>query len=460
MKQSIQVLLACTALSHLAVLAQAPAASPQASEPAAAHGADAVFGMEEPGASAAGALALPGRAGPASPAPAGGTRVTLKHELSARLHDPQALSNNRSSVRVEVEQHFLDNFYVHADVIGTAFWRRDHRARAGDRDGVFTESTIRDAYLQFSLGSTSIKAGRQMLIWGESDAGAITDVISPRNFTELFFISLEEARLSQFMVTLDQYSPVGDFSLFYTPSARFNRYPEPGTAYYLDPFGGAAQTRTDKHKLREYGVRWKKTFGNTDLALMAARLVDNDYAVRQEGVLADGRALLVNQAQRFGMLGMTVSHAIDGFLLSSEVARKSPRALLDPATLQPVLKDGIDTSLKVEYSLGGNHAVSVEAVNRHVHNWTAALAPAPRNANSLVLSWSNTFFNDNLSANWLTVYNQTHTGYQHSLFMSYKVNNRFTLNLDAFYLGVKNRDNELYPYRGQNSAVLRALYQF
>lgn len=444
-----------SALAIGAALCQLPAAAQEQASP----GADEVLDMEAVPAAAASHVSSGAKPAPtASSALVPGARFTLKHELAARVHDPVALTNNRSAFRVEYEKHFLDNFYLHADVIGTSFWKRDHRARA--RDGVFTESTVRDAYVQFSKANTSIKVGRQMLIWGESDAGAITDVISPRNFTELFFISLEESRISQFMVTLDQYTPVGDWSLFYTPSARFNRYPEAGTAYYLDPFEGRAQRRTAQRKMREYGVRWKKTFGNSDVGLMAARLVDNDYAMRAEGVAINGNLLIVNEPQRFNMLGMTANHTIEGFLFSAEVAKKSPRAFLDPMTLQVVPKDGFDTSLKVEYSLGGNHSVSLEAVNRHVRGWRQELAPTPRNANSLVLGWSNTFLNDNLTANWLTVYNQTHTGYQHSLFMAYKWNARVSLNFDAFYLKVKDRDNELYPYRGQNSAVFRVMYQF
>jgi hypothetical protein len=77
-----------------------------------------------------------------------------------------------------------------------------------------------------------------------------------------------------------------------------------------------------------------------------------------------------------------------------------------------------------------------------------------------VLGWRNNFMNDNLTANWLTVYNQTHPSYQHSLFLSYKVNGRISVSLDTFFLKVKDRDNELSPYRNQNAAVFRFLYQF
>ena len=388
-----------------------------------------------------------------------GGRMSFKHELAGRIRDMDGLVNNRTSFRIEYEKYFWDKFYLHLDLIETAFWGRDHRARG--RGGSFTESTLRDAYLQFSSGNTSVKLGSQILIWGESDAGAITDVIAPRNLSELFFISLEESRISQFMLTVDQFTRIGDWSAFYIPDAQYNEYPEPGTAYFLDAFGAQARIERRDFDRSEYGLRWKKTFGGSDVGLMAARLIDNDYVYRLRGVDADGRLHLLRDDQRFGMIGATFNHVAGPLLLSAEVAHKSPRAFLT-SQLQTLEKGEVDTSLRAEYSLGngGNHSLSLEAVNKRILGWDRRLAPTPRDNNSLVLGWSNAFLNETLTANWLTVYNQTYTGYQHSLFLTYKLNGRVSLSLDTFYLSVRDRRNELYPYRGQNNAVFRFLYQF
>jgi hypothetical protein len=390
-----------------------------------------------------------------------GARFTLKQELASRIKRPYDDANNRTSFRMEYEKHFLDNFYLHFDVIETAFWGGDHRAEARGVD-VFTASTVRDAYLQFSHAKTSIKIGRQLMIWGESDAGAITDVISPRNLSELFFISLEESRISQFMLTVDQFSPIGDWSFFYIPKPRFNQLPERGTAYFVDPFAGIAETRIVDKNLHEFGLRWKKTFGGSDFSVMAANLVDNDKVISQEGFTSDGRLHLRSDTQRFKMIGVTFNRATNGFLFSGEIAKKSPKAFLNFDSLQVMKKDVVNTSLRVEYSLGnaGNHAVSLEAVNKHVLDWNQAILPTSKNTNSMVLGWRNSFLNDDLSINWLTVYNQTNPSFMHSLFMNYKLNSRVNLSLDAFYLKVKDRNNELYSFRGQNKAVFRINYQF
>lgn len=389
-----------------------------------------------------------------------GVRFTLKQEVASPMNKFD-LTNNRTSFRVEYEKYFLENFYVHLDAIKTVFWDRDHRSK-GRGVNHFDESTIREAYLQFSKGNTSVKLGNQIMIWGESDAGAITDVIAPRNLSELFFISLEESRISQFMLTVDQFTRVGDWSFFYVPDSQYNEYPEPGTAYYIDPFEGFAVTRGIDTKKSEYGLRWKKTFGNSDIGVMAARLIDNDYALRQYGIDSDGRLLLTREAQRFDMVGFTFNYVTGALLFSGEVAKKSPRAFIDPSTLQIVNKNAVDTSFRMEYSLGnsGTHSVSLEAVNKHIQDWDARISPTPRDTNSLVFGWTNSFFNENLTANLLSVYNDTYTSLQHSLFLTYKVNGRVSLSLDAFHLSVKDLRNELFRFRNGNNAIFRVLYQF
>ena len=121
------------------------------------------------------------------------SRFTLKHEASYNTVKPEKTINNRSSFRWEFSKFFGNYFFFQFDTKLNAFWGNDHRGEAEDKDPLLETST-KEAFLQFSAGDTSVKAGIQILIWGESDGGAVTDVISPRDYSELFFISLEESR--------------------------------------------------------------------------------------------------------------------------------------------------------------------------------------------------------------------------------------------------------------------------
>ncbi|MFZ1982841.1 MAG: hypothetical protein WAU91_00410, partial [Desulfatitalea sp.] len=305
-------------------------------------------------------------------------------------------------------------------------------------------------------------AGTQVLIWGISDGGAITDVISPRNYSELFFISLEESRIGQPMLTLDQFTPIGAWELFFIPDPDFNKYPEEGTAYYYDPFDDLAQYQDDPsdRALFEYGLRWKKTFGKSDVSLMTASLMDNDYAYRMDGYTDTGKILITKTKQRYSLLGMTANYAKGKFLYKWEVAYKAPKAFNDEA-FHVVKKNVVDTSLAVEYSPGpGAYTLSLEVVNNHVMDWGHEIQGVPRDTNSLILVWNKSFFNDDFTVNWMTIYREPNTVYLHSLTTSYNWNDNLTLCLDAYYPDVKDERSSYWVYRDQKQLIFRIEYHF
>lgn len=387
-------------------------------------------------------------------------RFTTGQEDSVRTQDAQSVYN-RSWFRVEYSRLFWDQLFVQFDSKLNAYWATDHRAKAESRSVVLEDITP-EAFLQYSApsGNTSVKVGVQRLIWGESQAGAITDEVSPRNYSELFFIPLEESRLGQFMLAVDHFSAVGNWTAFFVPQPRFNEYPRPGTAYYYDPFNGRADIRSEPYKRPfEYGTRWKKTFGRSDISLMAASLMDNDYAYRLDSVTAAGRLELSRVEQRFNMAGVTFNYAKGKYLLTGEVAYKSPRDFND-TNYRLLQRDVIASSLGLTYSLGRSNTVGLELVNNHVRNWSQQIVGNPRDATSLVLNLTLAFMSDNLSVNWLTVYTQPFTSYQSSIRTSYKWSDNVTLYLDTYLIGVPDKNSTLYPNRGQGQTAFRVQFQF
>jgi hypothetical protein len=380
-------------------------------------------------------------------------RITLAHEISYRGPRESGVVNNRSWFRVEYSKFFMDSFYVHLDSKLNAYWSNDHRARAQDKR-VLLETNTPEAFLQYSGagGQTSLKVGQQRLIWGESEAGAITD---------LFLIPLEESRLGQFMVTLDRFTPGGDWTFFAVPRARFNKYPRARTAYDFDPFAGLADVRDEssRGKSHEYGMRWKKTFHGSDISFMAADLIDNDYAFRADGAGSEGRPLVSRLKQRFTLAGGTFNYARGKFLLKGEVAYKSPKPFND-ASFRLIRKDVIDSALGLTYSLGQSDTVGLEIVNSHVLDWDDAIVGVPRNTNSLVLNTTLFFLNERLSANWLTVYRGPFTSLQSSLRTSYKWSDNTTFSVDAHLISARNRNSGLHRFHDQNQLVFRVEYKF
>lgn len=378
-------------------------------------------------------------------------RISLKHEVSYKFAAPERVVNNRSSVRLEYSKALTGNLYLRLDSKLNLHWGNDHRAKAKDEDP-FRELVTREAYLQSSFGNTSFRLGYQILPWGVSEGGVITDEISPRNNAEFFFISLEESRVGQPMLAMDHFGDSGQWTAFFVPRPGYNKYPDSGSEYDIpgafdrnapdDDWGDAGSY--------EFGARWKRTFGKSDISLMAARLIDNDYLVRQ---------------QRFRMFGLTANIAIDNLLLRAEVALKQPRAFFarsaDSSGLSVVESDQFDSSFGFDYSPGGRTLVySAEVVWSRLLDWNGGIVGREQNEYSLVGAVTNRFFNDDLTLSWLTIYSRPYTSIRHRFLSSYLVDDNSTVYFEFFYPDERDERSGTWPYRDQKQFVLRYQYQF
>lgn len=378
-------------------------------------------------------------------------RVSLKHELSYKVASPQRLVNDRSSVRVEYSKLVAPKLYVRLDTKLNLYWFNDHRAKARDAD-LFREPATREAYLQTSLGKTSVRLGYQILPWGVSEGGAITDEVSPRNTSEFFFVSLEESRIGQPMLTADHFSDLGQWTAFFVPRPSYNKYPDQRSAYDIP---GAFDVPRPRARWNapgdyEYGLRWQRTFGKSDLSLMTASLIDNDYVVRK---------------QRFSMFGLTANVAKQNLLFRAEAALKKPKALFARATngdgTTIVESDQLDASLGFSYTPGGRSLVySAEVVWNRLLDWRDGILGRVKNEYSLIGAVGNRFHNDELTLTWLTIYNQTYKSVQSKFLSSYRIDDNSTVYLEVFYPIERDDRSASWPYRDQKQLVIRYQYQF
>lgn len=378
-------------------------------------------------------------------------RVSLKHEVSYKFAAPKRVVNNRSSVRLEYSKALTSNLYVRLDTKLNLHWGNDHRARAKDEDP-FRELVTREAYLQSSFGNTSFRVGYQILPWGVSEGGAITDEVSPRNSAEFFFVSLEESRVGQPMLTMDRFGDSGQWTAFFVPRPGYNKYPDRDSEYDIPGAfdRNAPDDGWDNGGSWEFGARWKRTFGKSDISLMAARLIDNDYLVRQ---------------QRFRMYGLTANVGIDNLLLRAEVALKQPRAFFarsaNSSDLTIVESDQFDSSFGFDYSPGGRALTySAEVVWSRLLDWKGDIVTRERDEYSLIGSVSNRFFNDDLTLSWLTIYTRPYTSFQHRFLSSYLIDDNSTVYFEFFYPNERDERSGTWPYRDQKQFVIRYQYQF
>jgi hypothetical protein len=85
-------------------------------------------------------------------------------------------------------------------------------------DGVHDWCWAREAYLEMKFGDTQIRAGRQQVVWGKTDAFRLQDLVNPIDFsTHNVYPSLEERRIPSLAIDMihsfGTVGPLEDFSL-------------------------------------------------------------------------------------------------------------------------------------------------------------------------------------------------------------------------------------------------------
>jgi hypothetical protein len=374
-------------------------------------------------------------------------RVTLTQELSAKVTSPERIVKNRSSAELEYSKYFNNDFFVQFDGKAIDFLPEDHR-----HDAEGTDVEVSRAYVQTSFGQTSLKAGIQVLPWGESLVAPITDEVSPRDNRELFNFNLEELRVGQPMVVAENYSNAGRWSVFWIPEPAFNKNPVKGTEYYFDPFTYAPGNQGPYGP--EYGASWRKNFGGADVTLMGASLLDNDYALRMN---ANGTVSQVRD--RFSMAGAVFTYAFKDFVLRGEAAYKSPKAY-DDSALQIVKRNAFDVSAGFDYRWSSSLTLSAEAVDQHIVRWSGDIQTFPADRQTILLSLTKLLMNDDLSINVLDFYTAPYHSNLAMLVTSLKWDDHLTFGLNLVYPHTSDPRSGLWPVRDEKQIAFKVEYQF
>jgi hypothetical protein len=392
--------------------------------------------------------------------PSSPMRVTLAQELSYKVARPEHAMKNRLSGQMEYSRYFLEHFSLQLNAKEIVFMYGDHRHEAEGHD-----TAISQAYLQASFAETSIKAGIQTLPWGESILAPITDEVSPRDNREMFNFNLEELRIGQPMITLDQFVGSQRWTFFVVTDHYYNRNPVKGTAYYFDPFTYRSVTEGDNHNF-EAGVSWKKSFASSDITFMAANLIANDYAVYIDTLTllraiqtGDQNPPVTRVREPYFLAGMSFSHAFNKFVIRGESALKSPKAY-NQAALQIVKRDEIDSYVALEYARSSSLTLSLEAVNQHVVGWDSSILSAPRNSEEFLLNVTKLALHDDLSINFMGIYGTPNAALLGILTATLKVNDSVTLGLNVVYPHTRDRRSALWNVRDQKQVGVKFTYQF
>lgn len=392
------------------------------------------------------------------------TKISTQFEMAYAFWSPRGVRNDRASMRAEYSKYFLAHFYAHLDAKILAFGPGDHRTRGttlwlNDEPSsaeISFAALVNEAYLQTTLGPWSLKAGIQAPAWGEFEFIAVTDVICPQDYREPLVVSLDELRMGQPMLILDQYSVLGNLSAFLIPYPLFNEHPMRGTEYDFDPFGGRFQVSGWKRDYQEmeFGLHWKRSFDKSDVSLVAARLLENEPYYR---MLATGT--LKKNVQPYFLAGASVNRAVSKVLLKAEVAAKLDRAFMR-SDLEKAERRVIDGALGLTYNWDASTSLTVETSQSRILEWSSQLQGVPRASTTLAGMLRRQFLNDNLSLTWVSMATFPYTTYFHTFNASYLWSDQITVSGEVVWPAPDDERSPIWGLRTQKQFAFRVQHQF
>jgi len=373
--------------------------------------------------------------------------------------DRKGVENLDSSLYLAVEQDVSDDLLIKAAFDLTLDWAnwQEGELTYNSQD---TEFAWRDLYLDLVDEDLWIRAGNQILAWGESDVMAITDVVNPRDLTQLGQADLEDIRM-QAPVLFMSYPWLGlqaEMALIY--DADGNEYSDSGEAF--DPFvsytnSGLSISQEDPDNKLEWVTRLYKRFNGGDFAITLAD-VNWDEASATE--FLNGNEL-VFQSSRVKVLGVSGSWVQGNYLFKYDLAQHWDKALQpDNVTSAPWQEyDQALAAFIIEYSGIDEWVLTLEMDTRYTYDYSAELASEETTYGYFARArW--TTLNDQLTHQFSVLNLLGGEGRVYRLSSDYDIQDGMTIGSEYVVYSVDSESDDLYAYRNQDVVKLRYSYHF
>jgi len=329
---------------------------------------------------------------------------------------------------------------------------------------------VRKLYFQSGNTNTSFKLGKQIVVWGEAEGGIITDIISPRDSTEFIFTQIEDTRVGQYMLTVDNYSGYGQVSFILNPDSQANIYPEKGHKYAAPSFdtmdGFDVKAPYESANIldeTEVGTRWKHTLKSIDISLMGASVRDNNPVYRFDGISPENEIILTPVHERYEMLGASSTQTRGYYLISEEIAYKFNKSFNAQSHMPGVdicKKDVLDTAISIEYNANGAWDSMLSISNSHINNFDDAITGLKENLTTIYLSWTKNFLYETLTTSISAIYIIQNEDMVCTPEVSYDINDSWSFEASASFFAIDDIDSQLACFKNNHRIAFESSYKF
>ncbi|SMN13021.1 hypothetical protein BHECKSOX2_1592 [Bathymodiolus heckerae thiotrophic gill symbiont] len=222
--------------------------------------------------------------------------------------------------------------------------------------GYESELNLNELNIEGNISTNlDFKIGRQIVVWGKSDAIRITDVLNPLDNHTPGLIDIKNLRLGRFMSKLDYYQDNLKFSTAILHENRFSKNPKFGSDFKKSIDLSENKPNND---LKNTGIALSLTgeFSGYDFGVyFADTYLDKPY-------FKDGVLQFDNRSK---MLGLAYNKVVRSFLLKTEVAYFNN---IKYAGLTDT-RSRIDALIGVEYTGISDGSISYELALRKINHY-------------------------------------------------------------------------------------------
>ena len=383
---------------------------------------------------------------------------TLAHDFSyGTQKETQGTITNRTSLSCEVDKTISDIFLLRFDGKSTFYFHNDHFSGAEQRDSTH-EFSINEFYIQAGFESFVLKAGKQIIVWGETDGDVINDVVSPRDQSEFIFTELKDARRGEYMLTADFYSDLGDIETFITFRPDSNKTPDEDTQYYRGSALVLVSAERQKFSDNETGIKWKKSYQSFDFSLMAASLLQNTGIFQQKTT-----GELEKKFERYDFYGLGAGFTTGSFLLKVDTSFKQGylmQTLDDGYIFSGKKADIADTAFAIEYDANGRYLVNIEITNRHIIDYSNTIYGSKENNTGLYLLCNKKFINETLIFQYVLFHQFQERAYFHEAEFEYSFSDNIELSFKYNFFQIDKKEGILRSYENEDRVGVKVKYFF
>ena len=292
--------------------------------------------------------------------------------------DWRGLSSLRSEVMLEVDTKLGKNWS--ARISGSAFYDAAYDINGRDsytddvQDNYIKDVELLETYVQGRLlRYLDVKAGRQIVVWGNFDNIRVTDILNPLNLREIGATDIEDRRLPVNMLKIDAYLSNWTFSGLAIPEIRFNKEPEYGSDFYPSDLPPVNEDKPESGlEHMEYALSVRGVFSGWDIAFYWADVYsDTPHLKRLPGFFQVELA-----HANLKLYGAAFDLALGNWLLKTEVAHITGLKYFN--TVDETYSR-TDVGAGLEFSGFSEMILGIEVVQRYIHDYDDVLENEPDN---------------------------------------------------------------------------------